>query len=84
MGDGPRRPGKTRFSRSWQLILSPSWEAVYHSDDDDIDDFDDGFAKEKTFRVVMKWLSINTELWCLVVATVIAMTMIIIETDCWS
>ena len=62
MGDGPRRPGKTRFSRSWRLILSPSWEAVYHSDDD-IDDFDDhddcddgdddvgndGFAEDRTF-----------------------------------
>ena len=33
LGDGPPRPGKTRFSRSWQLILSPSWEAVYHSDE---------------------------------------------------
>ena len=57
---------------------------VMNHDHDDIDDFDDGFPKERTFRVVMKWLSINTELWCLVVATVIAMTMIIIETDCWS
>ena len=56
---------------------------MMNHDHDDIDDFDDGFAKERTFRVVMKWLSINTELWCLVAATVIVETMMIIESDCW-